>query len=1262
MKFHPFRLLTPALILLASALMAAPHEMPEATKTISEPVRTRRGPLSPSRFLAPQAQVRLGAPDLAAVQAEDSQARSAAPVSKGPTRVGIRRPLGQSVQLVGAKTPWMIVENGERVWSMRIGSDGAHAIRVRFEDVRLPEGAEIVVYDTADPTRFEGPFDAAYLSGRETFWSSSVFAADVTVECRVPALAAAPAFRITEVTHRYVAFGNEGRAADEAKAAAACNIDVSCEPAWAETSHAVAGIGSVSASGELFCTGCLLNDASTATNTDFFLTANHCITGQTDADTTEFYWNYQTASCNATPPSPATVPRTRGGATILSSRSLDSANDHCFMRLRGLVPAGVTYAGWSVDAPSATEVITGIHHPDGDYKRISFGTARALDANYWRILWNRGVTEPGSSGSPIFNASHQLIGQLYGGESSCTNANPALQVDQYGRFDITFPLVRRWLLNEAVNPPANDDFANAQALSGAEGTATALTQDASRETGEPNHANGGGRNSVWYQWTATASTNVTFETVGSGFDTVLAVYTGSSLANLKAVAFNNDAEPGTTASRVGFAAVSGRTYFIAADGFDGENGTLRLAWHPGGELTLPPNDRFADATTVVGFGGIYHSDNRGFTREAGEPDHAGTRGSRSAWWIWTAPISGPVNINTFGSTFDTLLAVYTGTTVSGLVQIASNDDFNAAGQIFESAVNFNAVAGRTYRIAVDGFANATSQEEGEIRLEVAQGGGTPGANNAFSAAVPITGAAGQATGNNVNFTHETGEPDHGGIVGRRSAWWSWTAPSTGNFIFETVGSAFDTVLAVYTGNAVNALTEVVSNDDIVIGDVWQSRVTFPAVAGTVYRIAVDGYFEAGGTQEEGNIRLAWRVSNAVVLQGDLAVNPAVLNPRVEARTFSPADCEVAAGCATVGSRRLLLFDLEVRNIGLGSVGLGVPSAADGFVTNACRGGLEYPGFVAIRLLSTNGTQLASRSASLCVSDGVRWNTATGPSSAQFTCENQGISVGWAATSPAGAACRWLDVTGVPDGPYLLEVEVDPSGRITESNETNNAVRVPVQLAAPIVVPNDAFAAATVVTGPSGTAGGSTVGATTEAGEPASSSRATVWYSWTAPCSGTAVFDTLGSAFDTLLDAYSGATLTTLNLLAEGDDIGDIVQSEVRFTAVGGQVYHLRVDGFDTAATGAVTLHWRLENPTGCGGAPRPQLAGGWVASGAFEVRFTSQAGVTYALQSTEDLSRTPVQWTQLGTLAGNGGPQALQDSTASQASSRARYYRVVTVP
>ncbi|NDD66918.1 hypothetical protein EBZ35_04630, partial [bacterium] len=57
----------------------------------------------------------------------------------------------------------------------------------------------------------------------------------------------------------------------------------------------------------------------------------------------------------------------------------------------------------------------------------------------------------------------------------------------------------------------------------------------------------------------------------------------------------------------------------------------------------------------------------------------------------------------------------------------------------------------------------------------------------------------------------------------------------------------------------------------------------------------------------------------------------------------------------------------------------------------------------------------------------------------FTCENQGISVGWAATSPAGAACRWLDVTGVPDGPYLLEVEVDPSGRITESNETNNAV-------------------------------------------------------------------------------------------------------------------------------------------------------------------------------------------------------------------------------
>jgi len=1261
MKLVPFPAsLAWVLCLWISVAQGASPQMPEWVKREAAPAKVRKAPVSPTAGIRPSAEVRLEAPDLREVFAEDAAARANSGQSKGPARVGIRRPLGAGLAVAGSKAPWTSLASGERVWTGRIQSEGAHGLRVRFEEVSLPTGAEILVYDTLNPERFEGPFDLEYLAGRGGFWSPSVFSSDVTVECRVPAGAASAAFRITEVTHRYVALGSEGKS-DEAKAAGACNINLACETAWVETSKAVAGIGSVGASGEIFCTGCLLNDSNPAAGTDYFLTAEHCLTGQSEADTTEFYWNYQAATCTAVPPNPATVPRTTGGAVILSARSLESLNDHCFLRLRGTVPAGVTYAGWTSDPPTAGEVITGIHHPDGDYKRISFGTATALNANYWRIAWTRGVTEPGSSGSPIFNAQRQVIGQLYGGSSSCSNTDPALQNDQYGRFNITFPLIRRWLLNEAVNPPANDNLAAATVLTGTSGTSAEVnTQDAGSETGEPNHGSFGGRNSVWYRWTAPATTNVTFEVVGNNFDSVLAVYTGTNIASLKLVIANNDGDLGATASRVGFAVVAGREYLLVVDGSAGEYGTFRLSWRPGGEITRPPNNNFADAAQVVGFGGIYHSSNLGFSRETGEPVHAGTAGARSAWWVWTAPITATVNVNTINSSFDTLLAVYRGNSVSALTTVAFNDDISAANQIYQSSVDFSAVAGQTYRIAVDGYVDSFGQEEGEIRLEVSQGGGTPGPNNAFASAVAISGATGSATGNNVNFSREAGEPSHAGIAGQRSAWWRWTAPATGVYVFETVGSAFDTVLAVYTGSAVNGLTEVVSNDDILLGDVWQSRVSFNATQGQVYRIAVDGFFETGTTQEQGNIRLAWRQSSTLVEQGDLMPVAGSVAPRVESRTFLASDCEVAAGCGVVGARRLLLADLEIRNIGTVPIALGSPSVANGFVTNACRTGWEWPGFVTLRLLSTNGASILSREVSMCVSDNLRWNTSAGPATAQFNCDAQGLSAGWAATSTAGAACRWLDVTDVAAGSYLLEVVVDAAGRITEASETNNVVRIPVVIEAPVTVPNDAFATPFLLSGNSGATNGTTVGATLESGEPTATGRSTVWFSWTATCDGTVVFDTLGSAFDTYISAYSGSTLGGLTLVAENDDIGEVTQSEIRILASVGQDFRIRVDGYDPSASGPYTLNWRVENPTACGGSIT--ISGAAMTAGGLEVSFTAVNGTRYALQSTENLGVLPVVWTQVTTATGTGAVIRLVDPASAPGQRPSRFYRIVTVP
>lgn len=1238
------------------------EEMPEWIKPGKVEPKRRMLPESVRHGVAPTAVVQLDAPDLAALRAEDAQARILGGFSKGPTRVGVRRALTHAVRLQGDKAPWTAVPKAGRVWTARIASAGAHGMRLRFEEVRLPAGVEVVVYDTAHPEQVEGPFDADYLAGRSAFWSSTVFAEDVTVECRVPEGADLPAFQVTEVTHRYVALGTEGKSA-EAKAAGSCNIDLACEPAWLETSRAVAGIGSVSASGELFCTGCLLNDSNPASGTDYFLTADHCIAGQSDADTAEFYWNYQAASCGATPPNPATVPRTIGGAAILSARSRENLNDHCFLRLRGTVPAGVAFAGWTSTSPESGEVVTGIHHPDGDYKRISFGTATAADANYWRVQWTRGVTEPGSSGSPVFNAQHQVIGQLFGGLSSCDNTNPSLQNDDYGRFDVTFPFVRKWLMNEPVAPPANDNFASAQVLVGDTGSTAAIqTVDATRETGEPDHAGGGGRNSVWFRWTAPSSGVFTFATVANNFNTALAVYTGNSLGTLVRVASNDDVEEGVSSSRVGIQATAGTAYQIAVDGAGGEFGSFQLGWQPGGEVTAPPNDRFADAATVVGFGGIYHSVNRGFTRESGEPNHAGAPGNRSAWWTWTAPVNGTVTVNTFGSGFDTILAVYTGSAVNALSVIASNDDYDFNNEVYESGLSFNAVAGRVYRIAVDGYNGTSGQQEGEIRLEVSQSAGNPGANNAFAAAIAITGATGSSTGNNLTFTREAGEPLHAGIDGRRSAWWSWTAPSSGNFVFETIGSSFDTVLAVYTGSSVTSLTAVASNDDILLGDLWQSRVTFPAVQGQVYRIAVDGYYEAGGTQEQGNIRLAWRPSSTGSLAlGDLTPVLGDTAPRVENRSFLASDCEVASGCGVVGDRRLLLVDFQVRNVGSASVVLPTVSSASGFVTNACRNQLEWPAFVTLRLLTPGGTVVDSREVSMCVSDGARWSATNGPASAQFNCGNQGVSAGWAAVSGTGTACRWLDVTAQTPGDYLLEIVADPGSRFTESNETNNVLRVAVTIPAAVTVPNDAFASATSLVGFAGTSAGSTVGATLEATEPASNGRSTVWFLWSAPCTGTAVFDTFGSDFDTVLDAFSGNALGTLAALAVSDDFSETnLQSEVRFPAVQGTSYRLRVSGYEGTVSGNAVLNWRMESTTGCGSAIA--VAGASMGAGGFEVRFASTSGGRYVLQSASDLSRTPLVWADVASATASGTETRITDGGAVGAGAGVRFYRVVRLP
>ena len=271
--------------------------------------------------------------------------------------------------------------------------------------------------------------------------------------------------------------------------------------------------------------------------------------------------------------------------------------------------------------------------------------------------------------------------------------------------------------------------------------------------------------------------------------------------------------------------------------------TLLLIIDPPG---LPPNDAFVDAVTLVGTSVNTLGWNAGASTEAGEPAHAGNAGGASVWWTWTAPVNGTVTVSTAGSTIDTVLAVYTGTTVDTLTEVASND--NESLGLFTSSVTFQATLGTTYYIAVDGFNYGAGADLGGILLSLGVEGST--LNDDFANRIVQSGPSVSTTGTNAIATLEAGEPMHAGNAGGASVRWTWTAVADGNVTISTAGSNFDTVLGVYTGWDVSALIEVASNDDESAG-VTTSLVTFAAVAGTVYQIAVDG---SGGVM--GNVQLS----------------------------------------------------------------------------------------------------------------------------------------------------------------------------------------------------------------------------------------------------------------------------------------------------------------------------------------------------------------------------------------------------------------------
>ena len=254
----------------------------------------------------------------------------------------------------------------------------------------------------------------------------------------------------------------------------------------------------------------------------------------------------------------------------------------------------------------------------------------------------------------------------------------------------------------------NDDVADAAPIDGAQGTVTASTAEATAEAGEPAHGAGGPARSIWYRFTPSADGVLTVDTRGSDFDTVLAAYTGTPFSSLVQQAQNDDT--GDRTSEITLTVAAGDVVLIAVDGYNEDAGEVQLSWRFAADDGDTANDDVADARILSGGGGSVSSANTDATIEDGEPPHAGLGPHASVWFSWTPASSGEITFDTLGSTFDTVLAAYTGTPFGGLTSVAGSDD--ADPPELHSRITFEATAGTRYLVVVDGFGGAT----GEITL------------------------------------------------------------------------------------------------------------------------------------------------------------------------------------------------------------------------------------------------------------------------------------------------------------------------------------------------------------------------------------------------------------------------------------------------------------------------------------------------------------------------------------------------------------------
>ncbi|GJM26199.1 MAG: hypothetical protein DHS20C16_26140 [Phycisphaerae bacterium] len=339
---------------------------------------------------------------------------------------------------------WEQIDANTRLWRLRIESPKAASINLGFTRYALPESARLSIY-SADFKHVIRPFTSNDNQPHGELWTPVVLSDSIVVELTVDTKDIENVdLELGSINPGYRGFGADNVPEVAVSRSGSCNVDVVCSEGddWPLE---IASVAVISTGGSTFCTGFMVNNTA-GDLTPFFMTADHCGIGAGNAASLVAIWNYENSTCRP-PGSGASGGPGDGVQTDFNTGSTflagGSTNDFTLVQLNSDPDPTweVGFAGWDNSGVDATQAIA-IHHPDTDEKRISFEFQPTTVTTYLeepvpgngshvRVEdWDIGTTEPGSSGSPLFDQDHRVIGQLHGGFASCTSQTS----DWYGRF------------------------------------------------------------------------------------------------------------------------------------------------------------------------------------------------------------------------------------------------------------------------------------------------------------------------------------------------------------------------------------------------------------------------------------------------------------------------------------------------------------------------------------------------------------------------------------------------------------------------------------------------------------------------------------------------------------------------------------------------------------------------------------------------------------------------------------------------------------